>query len=437
MTDRRPVDPALFEPLVMRRALAQRDIPAVYRMLTAAGVTQRRIAELTGSHTSEVSAIVRGHMVQSYAVLVRIAEGLQVPRGWLGLAYGDADEASTTYSEAGGHPIEEVDDDMRRRALLAAAAVAVVGRPVLGDLLHLPAPPATATPLPARLGGADVDAVRALAATFRSLGRSFGGQAQTVSATAVRSMRLLAVPATDSVQRALGVALAELHAVAGWNCADSRMDDAARGHFATGMELAHRAGDTYWTAMLAWLGGVVPADHGGHDDALKLFQLARMTLDRPTGAVHPRALILTGRVRVDSALSLAQMDRPDLARGELAAARQTGADDADTDQTAALVELHVGRLDVAEQYAAAAVRRWNGSSNRRDATLGDITRATIHAQAGEPTAARLATKAIDGAAQLLSQRVRDRLTPLAEALAGRDSTCRDLAQRIRTLQRDH
>ena len=40
------IDPATWADPALRRALARRDVPAVYRLLTAAGMTQRRIAEL-------------------------------------------------------------------------------------------------------------------------------------------------------------------------------------------------------------------------------------------------------------------------------------------------------------------------------------------------------------------------------------------------------
>ena len=71
----------------MREALAVRDIGAVYRLLQRFGVAQRRIAALTDQSQSEVSEIIAGRrVVVSYDVLVRIAEGLGVPRGWMGLA---------------------------------------------------------------------------------------------------------------------------------------------------------------------------------------------------------------------------------------------------------------------------------------------------------------------------------------------------------------
>jgi len=69
----------------------------------------------------------------AYDVLVRIANALDVPRGWMGLGYGG--DASPPPS-----PVEEVDEGMKRRALLAAGGVALLGSPVLGDLLHIPAP---------------------------------------------------------------------------------------------------------------------------------------------------------------------------------------------------------------------------------------------------------------------------------------------------------
>jgi transcriptional regulator with XRE-family HTH domain len=67
----------------------------VYRLLQRFGVAQRRIAALTDQSQSEVSEIIAGRrVVVSFDVLARIAEGLGVPRGWMGLA---------TYSGEGDH----------------------------------------------------------------------------------------------------------------------------------------------------------------------------------------------------------------------------------------------------------------------------------------------------------------------------------------------
>lgn len=69
----------------MVRALAQRDIGAVYRLPLDHGVSQRLPRELVGQSQPEVSETLSGRQVQSYEVLVRIAEGLGVSRGAMGL----------------------------------------------------------------------------------------------------------------------------------------------------------------------------------------------------------------------------------------------------------------------------------------------------------------------------------------------------------------
>jgi len=89
------IDPAVWEQPEMRRALAARDVGAVYRGLRDVGITQRTIAELTGMAQSEVSEIIKGRQVRAYDVLVRIVEGLGIPREFMGLSYGD----SATYAE--------------------------------------------------------------------------------------------------------------------------------------------------------------------------------------------------------------------------------------------------------------------------------------------------------------------------------------------------
>ena len=91
-----PIPPQVWEQREMRWALAQRDIATVYKILQKFGVPQRRIAVSTHQTQGEVSEIIAGRLVvTSYDLLVRIAEGFGVPRGWMGLAQdplvGDSD----------------------------------------------------------------------------------------------------------------------------------------------------------------------------------------------------------------------------------------------------------------------------------------------------------------------------------------------------------
>ena len=86
----------------MRRFLATRDIAGVFRLLQRVGVSQRAIAALTGLAQSDVSAISAGkRQVVSYDVLVRIAQGLDIPPGWMGLAY-DESTAALVDNNGGG-----------------------------------------------------------------------------------------------------------------------------------------------------------------------------------------------------------------------------------------------------------------------------------------------------------------------------------------------
>jgi hypothetical protein len=84
------IDPKVWQREDMRRAVAVRDIGTVFRILQKVGVSQRAIAARTGQSQSEISEIIAGHrQVVSYDVLERIATGLSIPRGWMGLAYED------------------------------------------------------------------------------------------------------------------------------------------------------------------------------------------------------------------------------------------------------------------------------------------------------------------------------------------------------------
>jgi predicted XRE-type DNA-binding protein len=82
------VDRAWWALPELNEALARRDVRAIYRFLRTRGFSQARIAALTGQNQSEVSAILtHGRQVTAYDVLVRIADGLSIPRGLMGLAY--------------------------------------------------------------------------------------------------------------------------------------------------------------------------------------------------------------------------------------------------------------------------------------------------------------------------------------------------------------
>ena len=179
--------------------------------LKATGISYRRIAALVGMSQSEVSEIISGRRALAYDLLVRIAEGLGIPRELMGLSYGDGPKSA--YDNE-GEPAPEVDEAVQRRrflnAVMGIVVPAVFHHVVPAELLTPmdPLRPAVPTPLPSRLGMSDVDALRTLTERMRALARYYGGQAETISAVAHRSTRLMGVTSDEQVKTDLGSALA-------------------------------------------------------------------------------------------------------------------------------------------------------------------------------------------------------------------------------------
>jgi transcriptional regulator with XRE-family HTH domain len=74
----------------MRRALATRDIGTVlHRLHQHHGLSLRAIGARTGLAQSQITAILQGRKVCRYDILARIADGLSIPRGLMGMAYTD------------------------------------------------------------------------------------------------------------------------------------------------------------------------------------------------------------------------------------------------------------------------------------------------------------------------------------------------------------
>lgn len=425
------LDPDLWRERGMRRALAVRDIGTVYRLLSETGVSQREISRLTGQSPSEVSEIIKGvRRVLAYDLLERICDGLGIPRGLMGLSYSPGCESAPMVGE-------EVTEKMRRRALMAAGAMALYGRPILGELLHLPAPPPTPTPLPSELGMADVTAIRALTAKLRVVGQEYGGYAGVLTPLTSRAEQLMTVPAAADTRRAMASALSELHSVAGWAAFDAHVDGSSRYHFARAMTLGREGNDRYQLSYAMYLAGVVNEERGYPDDALKLFQMGQIGLHG--GERTDRTVNLQAWLHADSAGALVNMGRDDLATSELRRARETAhpadsADVAELEFVCALVEKGLGRLDVAEQHAASAVRHRHGTPDRRAALVEQITLADIHLTAGEPSGLCMAESIIRDVDAHRSIRARERLQLLAAALETRpDPGARELARWARTL----
>jgi len=421
-----PIDPGFFEGEEMRAALAARDIGTVYRLLRRQGVSQRRIALLTGQSQSEVCEILKGRKVRDVRVLERIADGLGVLRARLGVSYGE--QAPDPPSAE-----KEVDGAMKRRVLVATASAAALGQVLVG--LPEPALP-TGQALPSRLDMSHVHTVRTVTERLRGVARYYGGQADLLSAAAMLYTRWMQVPATDVVKARLAAELAELHTEAGWCCYDSGLDGA--GLFTRALRLAGVARDTYGIANAAWHAGMTLVRTGHPNDSLKLFQLGGFQL-RPC-ADDLRVPTLTARLARTSATAYAAMGGLDEATRCLAEANDGWAprdafERAGADLGTAAIQRDLGQLDAAEGFAASAVRAYGEGHYRRGHTVSELLLAEIHVRAGEPRGLTPAHQAIEAVSTLQSIAARrDWLMPLATALEVRPGTdTQELARTARQI----
>ncbi|HSL09681.1 MAG TPA: helix-turn-helix domain-containing protein [Pseudonocardiaceae bacterium] len=432
-------DLELFALSGMRAALASRDIGTVYRLLMRAGVVQRVIAQATGQSQSEVCEILKGRQVMAYDVLERIAAGLDVPREAMGLGYGAYAEGAVF------EPGEEADEDLLRRQfqhLFALAGVAAFGTavPGLGKLTPGLSAGGLLVDTPSRIGARDVAVIGDYTASLRAAARTIGGQAGPATALAGWADSWLGADAAPPVRRALLSALSDLHRGAAWCCHDSCAPSAAYHHFSVAVQLAIDAGDSYRASCALRHAAMMLIDRAQPNNALKLVQLADLHVaDAPRD--DPQVPVLRSWLAVESALAQAQLSDTESTarrvRSELARARD-GYDPpdsharADMDLVTALVQLHLGALDLAESTASVSVQTFAHGTDRREGVLADITLARLHVQAGEPDAPRLAASAISAVAPLRSGVARAALAPLAAELETRPrADLRELARRAR------
>jgi transcriptional regulator with XRE-family HTH domain len=419
-------NPGIWDEPEMRQVLAVRDVAGIFRLLQKREISQRRIAEMTGMSQSEVSEVLHGtRQVQAYNTLLRICEGLGAPRGLMGLAYDEPTEVALA---------DEVDENMRRRALMATGAIALFGNAVLGAVLHIPTRPATPTPLPSWLQASDVQAIRSLTESLRSVTRTYGGGAEVMTGVASRSLALMSVPATDDVHAAMASALANLHTMTGWTCVDSGFHDAARSCFAKAMELAKEGDDNREMASAFRHAGIQMGEAGAYNDALKAFQLGLMAADRPETIAW---------LHGETSWPLAIMGHRDQAITALKKAGEQPLTDpfevADMDYLSSCIYWKLGKLDTAQAFATSSVRKWEAEGvSKRDSVEADIVLATLHASTRQLDTVPLAQKAIGGVAGLQSVRARQvKLQPLVEALENQPgrSEFKDLAVYARKVMR--
>jgi hypothetical protein len=225
----------------LRASLAVQDVRALFRWLQVRGWSQVQIGAATGQSQPEVSAILKGRRVQAHAVLLRIAQGLGIPLGYLRL--GSCIACDGDGGPDGGSYHLEGDDQMFRRQFLAAAGAVAAGGALDGVSGLFPSPAAPVRAVPARVGAVEVAQVRAATAALRALDYRHGHGTSLDAARGLAGWAhgMLSSRQSRATFRELRIALADLHVLLAWGFNDGGRPTAARRHHVQALVLARAA----------------------------------------------------------------------------------------------------------------------------------------------------------------------------------------------------
>lgn len=419
-----PLDPHLWDRPQMRVALGRRDIGEVYRLLGAAGVSQRQIAALTGQNQSEISDIAQGRQVQAYDLLARIADGLRIPRGYMGLAYTD----TTTHRLATRiTPTHSEDAWMERRTFLGLVSKIVMGATLTAAELSLIAAAPRETPVPRRVGEAEVTQLRAFTQALRTHDAAHGAGScrEAILAHTQWAESLLTADYSDQVRPDLLSAVAEAKTLAGWTAHDLGLAREARQYLTQALQDTQRAGQPAHSAIVLYYLGRVPLDNGDPAEALKLFQLGQIAAQDSRTAT-PVAFLLANEAVAYAYLGDARQAKTALRRAE---DEYTHADQDEHPEftrmfdhvalntAAARVHSQLGLTDARHRDQAITLLTQtlaqDSSGRGRQHTFNQAWLATSHIANGDlNTGTTIGMQAVNAAGGLTSPRLLDALAPL-------------------------
>ncbi|MFF0659226.1 hypothetical protein [Micromonospora tulbaghiae] len=442
-----------FRGVPVRVHLARHDIGAVFGFLKERGFSWSAVATATGLGASRVSEIAAGRrIVTDYAVLERIAEGLRIPRHYMGLAL-DEQALHHRRQEAvlkPGGTAEPVDT----RELLGVVASIAVGAIPTGVERWLPT--SHEVVVPAAVGQDEVATVRAVTAFHRRLDAAVGGGRclQSARGYVAWATQLLQVQCNDVVAAELRAALAELHNLVGWVAHDLDDHDMARRHLTQSLVLARQTDSLPLLANTLYRLGRVSLHQEQPADALQLFGLGQLAAQQ--AGCHASVAILHANTAWAYALLGADhqvVDSLTRARRELDQADLDTAPawthfaltEADVHGISAVVYSALARhpehgryVDHAAEHSHQAVRL-RQPQDRRSFIFDTISVATASILAGDlATAGEYGMKAVGLMADgMRSARVNDRLNALWELAAPqakREPSLAALGSRIAELQ---
>ncbi|GAA3348752.1 hypothetical protein GCM10020358_68400 [Amorphoplanes nipponensis] len=409
----------------LRDLLDRHDIAAAFCYLHDRGTAYSRIGAATGLTASRVCEIAhRQRVVTDYRVLERIAEGLAIPRHWMGLSRAAPAPPSRPPSE------QAAGDVIDHRELLAAVAAIAVGA-IPTDVERWLPDLACLTP-PANVSAADVDTVETITTVHRRRDAVAGGGACLNSARAYvawAGQLLHADGLTDNLAIRLHHALADLHNLVGWLAHDLDDHDTARRHLTQSLVLARRANALPLLANGYYRLGRVSLHQHRTEEAMHLFGLGQLVAQQ--SGCHASVAILHANTAWAHALlghDRHVIDSLTRARDELRQAdpdtaptwTQFALAPADTHGISAVVYAELARHPGQHRHADAALDHAHHAvalrqpQDQRSRIFDHISLATASSLTGDHAAAgRNAVAAVDLAEDgMASARVRDRLDAL-------------------------
>ncbi|WP_199742991.1 tetratricopeptide repeat protein [Nocardia stercoris] len=442
-----PVAAVEWERERMRRALAERDFRRVFQLLASVGVSQRRIGRLTGLSSSDLYEILhRDRVLSDINVLLRVVDGLGIPRGYAGLAYSDSTRTLLDMAAASCTAKPSEQDEVRD--LLAYASTVATGT-ASDDLAQWWEPITQSTSPPSTVYLTDVSGVQGFTAAMRKLDYRFGGGSvrDAVIAHVRYAEGLLTADYTDGVGPQLHSAVADLHNLAGWTSFDIGNFRQARRHFRRALKLGLQAQDSSLLSNILYRAGRLHLHRGMPDIALKYFQLGQLTAqDSGCGLtvamLHVNAAwaqaILGNRAHMLQSIGRAE---DEFARANSASAnpwvRFFGEADLHASTGVALASNAAATsadLAASIEHISAAVQL-RGPDMTRSQAFERTALATAYLRHGDiDMGIQIGMKVLESAAEIRSVRVIDRLAPLRRAASTRTTgDQRELVQMIDAL----
>ncbi len=176
------------------------------------------------------------------------------------------------------------------------------------------------------------------------------------------------------------------------------------------MSAAEAAGDPIAAAQVLRYAGVLEAEAGRHQQALRLFQLGEIRLQE--AAASPRRDAMLAGLLSNASISYAELGRRDLALAALARVTDTVEMDsfstADLECRRAATYVALGEFDTAHEHATASLASWPVGA-QRDALMSEVTIAGLHRRTGERDAEELLAGCWERVERTASVRARERL----------------------------